>query len=69
MIYFNYYDILYIVGDSMKKDGFISTAVVYSFIIVFLVVMLSLVSLYSFRSKAVTKQINEVKSELNKEYE
>lgn len=53
----------------MKKDGFISTAVVYSFIIVFLVVMLSLVSLYSFRSKAVTKQINEVKSELNKEYE
>ncbi len=51
------------------KKGFISIAVVYSFIIVFLIVVLSLLSLYSFRNNTVTKQINEVKNELNEGYE
>lgn len=53
----------------MNKKGFISTAVVYSFIIVFLLVMLSLVSIYYFRNKTTNNQINEVKKELNRGYE
>ena len=67
-IFFDFCDILFIVGEYMKKDGFISMAVVYSFIIVFLLVMVSLLSLYSYRNKLIQDQVTEVKSILNKEY-
>lgn len=53
----------------MKKDGFISMAVVYTFIIIFILLMLSLLSAYMFRNNMVNNQIDEVKAELNKEYE
>lgn len=53
----------------MKKDGFISMAVIYSFIIVFVLLMLSLLSAYAFRNKLINIEIDEVKLELNKEYE
>lgn len=53
----------------MKKDGFISMAVVYTFIIVFVLLMLSLLSAYMFRNNMINNQIDEVKMELNKEYE
>lgn len=49
----------------MKKKGFVSTALVYSFIIVFMIIMLSLLQLYTYRDKIVTKQIIEVKNILN----
>lgn len=53
----------------MKKDGFISMAVIYSFIIVFVLLMLSLLGAYAFRNKLINIEIDEVKLELNKEYE
>ncbi len=53
----------------MKKDGFVSMAVVYSFIIVFLLVMLSLLTSYAYRSSLIGTQVKEVKQNLNKEYE
>jgi len=51
------------------KNGFISMAVVYTFIIVFVLLIVSLLSLYSFRSSIMNNLIEEVKTELNREYE
>jgi thiol:disulfide interchange protein len=56
-------------GDYMKKDGFISMAIVYSFIIVFILLLLSLLGAYSFRNNMINNQIDEVKIELNKGYD
>lgn len=53
----------------MKKDGFISMAVIYSFIIIFVLLMLSLLGAYTFRNRLINIEIDEVKLELNKEYE
>ncbi len=53
----------------MKKNGFVSMSVVYGFIIVFIILMLSLLTSYSMRNRLVSSQIDEVKEELNKEYE
>lgn len=53
----------------MKKKGFISMAVIYSFIIVFVLLIVSLLSLYAFRNNVANGLINEVKEELNKGYE
>ena len=50
----------------MKKNGFISMAVIYTFIIVFILLMLSLLTQYVMRNKLVANQIEEVKIELNK---
>ena len=54
----------------MKKDknGFISMTVVYSFIIIFVLLMLSLLSAYAFRNNIIKNQIDEVKDSLNREY-
>ena len=49
----------------MKKKGFASTALVYSLIIVFMIIMLSLLQLYTYRDKIVNKQVMEVKNILN----
>lgn len=51
------------------KNGFISMAVVYTFIIVFVLLIVSLLSLYSFRSSIMNNLIEDVKTELNREYE
>lgn len=53
----------------MKKKGFVSTALVYSFIIVFMIIMLSLLQLYTYRDKIVNKQVMEVKNILNEKVE
>ncbi len=53
----------------MKKDGFISMAVIYSFIIVFVLLIVSLLSAYAFRNNLINTEVEEVKKELNKEYE
>lgn len=53
----------------MKKDGFISTALVYSVIITFILIMLSLLSSLAFRNRIMNIEINEVKEELNAGYE
>ena len=52
-----------------NKKGFISMAVVYSFVIVFLLVMLSLLTSYAYRSSLIVTQVKEVKQNLNREYE
>jgi len=52
-----------------NKKGFISMAVVYSFVIVFLLVMLSLLTSYAYRSSLIGIQVKEVKQNLNMEYE
>lgn len=52
-----------------NKKGFISMAVVYSFVIVFLLVMLSLLTSYAYRSSLIGTQVKEVKQNLNREYE
>ncbi len=52
----------------MKKDGFISMTVIYSFIIVFLLLMVSLLSAYAYRNSLVNNEIEQVKTELNREY-
>ncbi|MCI8330754.1 MAG: hypothetical protein HFE04_01485 [Bacilli bacterium] len=52
-----------------NKKGFISMAVVYSFVIVFLLVMVSLLTSYAYRSSLIGREVKEVKQELNKEYE
>lgn len=53
----------------MKKDGFISMSVVYTFIIVFVFIMISLLTTLAMRNRLVNNQIDEVKINLNKEYE
>lgn len=53
----------------MNKKGFVSMAVVYTFLIVFILIMLSLVSLYSYRNKVVNNEVDSVKKILNKEFE
>lgn len=53
----------------MKKDGFISMSVVYTFIIIFVLLMLSLLTTLSMRNRLVTNQVDEVKVKLNKGYE
>lgn len=53
----------------MKKDGFVSMAVIYSFIIVFVVLMLSLLGAYAYRNKIIDSEISQIKEELNKEYQ
>lgn len=50
------------------KKGFISMAVVYTFIIVFVLLIVSLLSLYAFRNNISHNLIKEVKQSLNKEY-
>ncbi len=50
-----------------NKNGFVSMAVVYSFILVFLVVLLSLLSAYQYRNTVINNQVIELKNELNKE--
>ena len=47
-----------------NKKGFISMAVVYSFVIVFLLVMLSLLTSYAYRSSLIGTQVKEVKQNL-----
>ncbi len=49
-----------------NKNGFISMAVVYSFILVFVLVMISLLNAYAYRNNVINSQIIEVKNELNK---
>lgn len=53
----------------MNRKGFISMAVVYTFIVVFILLMLSLISLYAYRNKVVNNEVDDVKEILNKEYE
>lgn len=52
----------------MKKDGFISMAVIYSFIIVFLLLMVSLLSAYAYRNNLINNEVIQVKASLNKGY-
>lgn len=52
----------------MKKDGFVSMSVIYTFIIVFVLIILSLLSLYTFRNKITYNLIEEVKNDLNERY-
>ena len=51
-----------------KKKGFASMAIVYTFLIVFLVLMASFLSSYVNRNKFNDKVISEVKEELNNKY-
>lgn len=53
----------------MNKDGFVSMAVIYTFIIVFVLVIVSLLSLYAFRNKMIYNLIEDVKTNLNEGYE
>ena len=53
----------------MNKDGFVSMAVIYTFIIVFILIILSLLSLYAFRNKTINNLVEDVKSDLNARYE
>lgn len=50
------------------KKGFISMAVVYSFLIVFLVIMLSLLTTYVNRNNYINRVVNETKEYLNEGY-
>ncbi len=52
----------------MNKKGFISMAVVYTFLILFLLLITSLLSMYSFRNDIIGGQEDSVKDELNEEY-
>lgn len=53
----------------LKKNGFISMAVIYSFIIVFLMLMVSLLGAYAYRNNLINNEVVQVKSSLNKGYE
>ena len=53
----------------MNKNGFISMAVIYSFIIVFVLLIVSLLSSYAYRNTLINNEIEEVKNVLNKGYE
>lgn len=50
------------------KKGFISMAVVYSFLIVFLILITSLLNTYINRSNFLDDVVRDVKVDLNKEY-
>jgi len=52
----------------MNKDGFVSMAVIYTFIIVFVLIILSLLSLYAFRNKVINNLVEDVKTNLNERY-
>lgn len=51
-----------------SKKGFISMATVYTFLIVFLLVLASILSKYTARNNLVNGLSRSVKEELNKEY-
>ena len=65
----NFEEIAKAYSQSLKKKGFVSTALVYSFIIVFMIIMLSLLQLYTYRDKIANKQVMEVKNILNEKVE
>lgn len=48
-----------------KKKGFVSMAIVYSFLIIFLIIMLSLLRSYANRNTFTDIIIDEVKNDLN----
>lgn len=50
------------------KKGFISMAVVYSFLIVFLIIMTSLLNVYINRNNFIDTLVKDVKNQLNEEF-
>lgn len=50
----------------MKKDGFVSTALVYTFFVLFLMLMVFLINNYSSRRYLLYRQNNDIKEELYK---
>lgn len=63
-----FYDIISIVGDNMNKKGFVSMAVVYMFLIVFLVLMASFITTYINKNKFDNKIASDIKTMLNTDY-
>ncbi len=51
-----------------SKKGFISMATVYSFLIVFILVLASILSKYTARNNLINGLSKNIKDELNKEY-
>ena len=67
MLLFLIYGIL-IIGDGRMKKGFIPMAVVYVFLVVFLLLMASILGKYVSRNTLTKSLQDNVKVELNKEY-